>query len=67
SNSVSDEYGIFYLAKGLTFGEAEPEATEDLQVRKLPFTELVEMVMQGEITDAFTVCAVLKAKILLGY
>jgi 8-oxo-dGTP pyrophosphatase MutT (NUDIX family) len=63
SNSVSDEYGMVFLAQDLSFGEAEPEETEDLQVRRLPFQEVFEMVMQGEITDSLSVAAILKAEI----
>lgn len=65
SNSVSDELGIIYLAKDLSFYEAEPDEDEELKVRKIPFSQLVEMVMEGEITDSLSVAAVLKAKILL--
>ena len=65
SNSVSDEYGIIYLAQGLEFKEAEPEDTEDLQVRKLPFEELYQMVQSGEVTDSLTIAAVLKVKIMM--
>jgi ADP-ribose pyrophosphatase len=52
SNSVSDEEAILYLARGLTEGKAEPEGTEQLQVRRVPFTEALSMVARGEITDA---------------
>lgn len=65
SNSVTDEVGRMYVARQLSFGEAEPEDTEDLQVRKLPFHEVVEMVLNGEITDALSICAILKVKLLL--
>lgn len=65
SNSVTDEYGLAYVAQGLSFGEAEPEETEDLKVWKLPFAEAVEMVMRGEITDALAMTAILKTKILI--
>ena len=65
SNSVSDERGVIYLARDLHFGEAEPEETEDLMLRKLPFSEAVEMVMRGEITDALAVASILKVKVLL--
>jgi 8-oxo-dGTP pyrophosphatase MutT (NUDIX family) len=65
SNSVSDELGIIYLAKGLSFFEAEPDEDEDLCIRKIPFSQLVEMVMKGEITDSLSVAAVLKVKLLL--
>lgn len=65
SNSVSDELAIIFTAKGLTQKEAEPEDTEQLQIRKLPFTEVYKMVMNGEITDSMSVAAVLKLAIML--
>ena len=65
SNSVTDEVAYSFVARGLSFGEAEPEETEDLVVRKIPFDEVVEMVMRGEITDAISVATILKAKLLL--
>lgn len=58
SNSVSDEEAIWYLATGLTLGASEPEGTEKLVVRRLAFFEAVEMVRQGEITDALSVLAI---------
>jgi 8-oxo-dGTP pyrophosphatase MutT (NUDIX family) len=58
SNSVSDEEAIWYLATGLTLGEAEPEGSEKLAVRRLAFFEALEMVQQGEITDALSVLAI---------
>lgn len=61
SNSVTDEAGIVYLARGLQQGPSEPEETEELQIRKLPFTEAFDMVMQGKITDSLSVGAILKA------
>ncbi len=64
SNSVSDERGIIYVAKGLTQHAAEPEDTELLEVKKIPFAKLVEMVMNGEITDSLAVAGTLKAYVL---
>ena len=64
SNSVTDERSISYLATGLTFTEAEPEGTEDLKVRRVPFNDVVRMVLSGEITDALAVATILRAKIL---
>lgn len=60
SNSVTDEYGVAYVAQDLEFGIAQPEDTEDLMVRRLPFAETVEMVLRGEITDALSMIAILK-------
>ncbi len=65
SNSVSDELSILYLARGLQQFEAEPEETEQLVIKKLPFEEVYQMVCRGEITDAMTVAAVLKVKLLI--
>ncbi len=66
SNSVTDEYCVCYIARDLHFGAAEPEDTEDLQVRRLPLTEAIQMVMDGEITDSMSVMALLKVGRLLG-
>lgn len=65
SNSVTDEYGLAYIARDLSFGTAQPEETEELHVRKLPFSEVFRMVMDGEITDAFSMIAILKTAALL--
>lgn len=65
SNSVSDELSLIYLARELSQHTPAPEETEQLQVRKLPFEELYQMVQQGEVTDAMTVAAVLKIKLML--
>lgn len=60
SNSVTDELGIAFVAQGLAFGTARPEETEQLQVRCLPFSKAVDMVLSGEITDALSIAALLK-------
>ncbi|HTF81615.1 MAG TPA: NUDIX hydrolase [Cytophagales bacterium] len=65
SNSVTDEVGFVFLAEDLTQGETEFEDTEDLKIWKLPFSQAVDMVMQGKITDAITIAGLLKAKLLL--
>jgi 8-oxo-dGTP pyrophosphatase MutT (NUDIX family) len=65
SNSVSDELSILYVAQGLEQFEAEPEETEQLIIKKVPFAEIYRMVCNGEITDAMTVAAVLKVQLLI--
>ena len=65
SNSVTDEECIVFVATDLTFGVSQPEETEQLQVKKLPFNEVYKMVMDGNIRDSITVASVLKAKILI--
>ena len=60
SNSITDETAIVYIAEGLTEGEPEFEETEDLAIRKLPLAEAVQLVNDGEITDAISVAAILR-------
>lgn len=65
SNSVSDERAYIFLARGLEQRKAEPEETEQLVVRKLPFEEAYRMVERGEITDSMSVASILKVKLML--
>lgn len=54
-----------YLACGLTFGATHPDEDEFLEVERVPFDEAAAMCMDGRITDAKTVAAILKARFLL--
>jgi 8-oxo-dGTP pyrophosphatase MutT (NUDIX family) len=65
SNSVSDELAIVYLATNLTQKTPEPEETEQLQIKKIPFEKVYEMVMNDLIMDSMTVAAVYKIKLML--
>jgi 8-oxo-dGTP pyrophosphatase MutT (NUDIX family) len=65
SNSVTDEEGFVFLAEELTQGETEFEETEQLQIIKLPIKDAIQKVMDGEITDAISVAALLKVARLL--
>jgi 8-oxo-dGTP pyrophosphatase MutT (NUDIX family) len=58
SNSVSDELAVLFLATGLTLGTANPDGTEDLELRWVPFDDVLAMIVDGRITDAMTVVAV---------
>ena len=64
SNSVTDELAILYLATDLSQHASEPEETEQLQIKKLPFEEAYQMVMDGKINDSMSVAAILKTKLL---
>jgi 8-oxo-dGTP pyrophosphatase MutT (NUDIX family) len=64
SNSVTDEGAVIFLATELSQGEAAPEETEALSLRKLPFDEAYAMVLAGEITDVISVAAILRYKLL---
>jgi 8-oxo-dGTP pyrophosphatase MutT (NUDIX family) len=63
SNSVSDEEAVLYLATGLRHGPATPDGTESLDVRWVPFDEVLAMTLDGRITDAMTIMAVHRAAI----
>lgn len=65
SNSGTDEKAIVYVARVLSFHASSPEETEILQVKKIPFDTLFQMVMNNEVMDAPTIIAVLKAKQLM--
>lgn len=65
SNSVTDERCIIYLARDLSQHTSMPEETEQLTIKKLPFDEVYQMVQNGLITDAVTVAAILKTKLIL--
>lgn len=65
SPGFCQEVLYLYLARDLTYGDCHPDEDEFLEVVRVPFDELVEQVMNGEIKDGKTVAAVLKAKVLL--
>ena len=53
-----------YLARDLSFGDTDPDEDEFLGLERVPFSQLVEQVLSGEIKDAKTFAAVLKVKLL---
>ena len=55
-----------YLARDLTFGATHLDKDEFLNLERIPFGQLVEQVVSGEIKDAKTIAVVLKGKLLLG-
>lgn len=60
TNCHSDERGYLFVATGLHPGPSNPEGTEALQVRTVPFSEAVAMVDRGEIQDAISIMALLR-------
>ncbi len=66
SNSATDEEGFLYIAEELVQGDHEPEETEDLQIRKMPLAEAVQMATDGRITDSLSVCGLLLVARLRG-
>jgi len=64
SNSVTDELAEAFLAWNLEEGVDNPDGTEDLIVRRVPFSEAYRMVTDGEITDAISVAAILRTRLM---
>ena len=54
-----------FLARGLKMEEQALDPDEFLNVERIPFDEMVERCLSGEIEDGKTVAAVLKAKLML--
>ena len=65
SPAILDEIIHIYLATDLRRGEASPDEGEFVEVSHHTLEELGEMVMKGEIEDAKTQIAVMKAILIL--
>ncbi len=65
SPAILDECISMYLARGLDWGETDPDDDEFIQVEKVPLDTLCGMICRGEITDAKTQAAVLKTKYII--
>ena len=66
SPAIMGERIKMFMAKGLTFGECELDEDEFLDVEYIPLEELYTAVMSGEIKDAKTQIAILKAAAIKG-
>lgn len=53
--AYSDEHLDIYLARGLVEGESNLDDEEFLETVKLPFSDVMEFVHQGKITDVKTI------------
>jgi len=62
SNGITDEQAYCYLAWGLEQGQAKPDESEALRLRRLPFREALAMTLRGEITEAVSVAMVLRVQ-----
>lgn len=65
SNSFTDEVGYLYLAEYLQQGLAQPDHTEELQIKRLPFLEAWQMVLDGEIKDSLAIIGLMRTYHLL--
>ncbi len=62
SPGFTDERIWLFLAKGLSHREQALELDEVIEVEKLPLAEAAAMAENGEIEDAKSVCALLRAR-----
>ncbi len=65
SPGIFTETLYLYLARDLKFEAPNPDPDEFLKIERIPFDIMVQRIMDGQITDAKTVAAVLKAKVRL--
>jgi 8-oxo-dGTP pyrophosphatase MutT (NUDIX family) len=65
SNSVTDQIGFMFLARGLTSGQNSPDPTEELSLRLVPFEEALAAALDGRTFDAFSICALTRAQAYL--
>ena len=61
SPALLGEHIQMYLAEELIFGETDPDEDEFLEICRIPLSEMVAMVLRGEIPDGKTQAAVLRA------
>ena len=61
SNSVSDERGYLFLATDLEQNQANPDGTEELQLKRVPLDQAIKMALRGEITDGLSVLGLMMA------
>lgn len=54
-----------YAARGLSYGNQQPDQDEFLNVKKIPIDKAIDMIMSGEIKDAKTQTAILKLRLLI--
>ena len=66
SPAILSEKLYVYLAEDISFDEQELDDDEFLEIERVPLSELYKMVMSGEIEDAKTQIAILKAANMLG-
>lgn len=60
SNCFTNEVGYIYLAEELTMGQNAPDDTEELEIKRLPFKQVWDMVLAAEIKDALAIVAIMR-------
>ena len=65
SPGIMEEKIYYFFATDLVQGPIHPDDGEFLEVVRVPYEELLEMARKGEIKDAKTLVAILKASMVL--
>lgn len=60
SNSVTDEIAFGFLAMGLSSAPVDPDETEVLTLRRVPFAEALRLALSGTLKDVLTVAMLLR-------
>lgn len=58
----TDEIIHLFIAKGLVRGESQPGEHEFIELHEIPLAHAIAMIVEGEITDAKTICALMLAE-----
>lgn len=61
SPGFSDEKLYLYLAQDLEFTQCHPDEGEIIQAIKYKYEDVLEMIENGEINDAKTICGIMRA------
>lgn len=64
SPGVFDEIVHLFAATVISQGRAQPEADEEIEVVRLPFSDLLAMVSDGRVSDAKTIVAIARWQLL---
>lgn len=64
SNSVTDELGLVYVARGLSTTTVDPDETEELALQRVPVSDAIEMALDGRIDDSLSQLGLMKLALL---
>ena len=64
SNSVTDERGTAFLAWDLSKTHSQQDDTEQIEVARVPFWEVVARIKRGEIRDSISVAAIFRVALM---
>ena len=66
-NGCSSEWGYMFIARGLSQTGTNKQKEEGIsRMKKVPFTEIMRMIVRGELTDSASIVALTKAALMTG-